>query len=382
MKHAKSNTNLLKRNLIENNKKVNIFKKQPAYLNFNTIKTTTMKKPKNYLISLLGKNNQKNSNLKKFDFITKNNNKNKKKIFLTNTFNNYNNNSKQNFNKQSQRNINIRLNLNNEIINNNFGDYFFTTKKNNFQKNNDNINLNKKIKEKDKLITKLQSELVQMQEFLNKVQKDKQNEIYLTYNTLRFNNNNNNNQKNNSLSTLLNSPSRLKFNKSTQKLRNYLHITTNNEYYSNRGFRTKKDGFKILSPTSKKRHFVRCFSSSPRIVFPHKLDKIDSNYNTFTIKSLYNKKDIKFGINYNSTSNILLKKNNKFPSSPKSYFTRQLSFSTYEYSNNLNNNNSFNEKNSYFVDKCEKLKKRTKILLNKYSSLINELSNKYKRKKK
>ena len=97
MKHAKSNTNLLKRNLIENNKKVNIFKKQPGYLNFNTIKTTTMKKPKNYLISLLGKNNQKNSNLKKFDFITKNNNnKNKKKIFLTNTFNNYNNNSKQN----------------------------------------------------------------------------------------------------------------------------------------------------------------------------------------------------------------------------------------------------------------------------------------------
>ena len=377
MKHAKSNTNIIKRNILGKNKKTNNFQKYKGSNYFNTIKTSTMKKPKNYLISLLKNNNQnqKNLNLKtKNEFYPKSiYYKNKKDIYLTSNFNN-NNIRKEDFNKPFQRNINIRLNLNSEIINNNFGDYCNSTKNTNLDKNRNVINYNEKIKEKDKLITQLQSELLQMQKYFNRIQKDKQNQLYSTFNTMKLNNNNDSNTNNHSLTIFLNKPSILKFNKSQKKLRNKLYINT--------GLRTSKEAFKSISPNSKKNHnFVRCFSSSPRVFFPYKLDNIETfNNNNFPIKNLYRKKDKKLRLNYNSNPNIILKKNNKFPS-PKSYFTRQLSYSSYEYNKKKLNNNSTNSENKIFIDKCEKLKKRTRALLNKYSILINELNKKFKGKK-
>ena len=123
-------------------------------------------------------------------------------------------------------------------------------------------------------------------------------------------------------------------------------------------------------------------SSSPRIFFPHKLDNIDSYNNNFPIKSFKRKNEKSLRINYNSNPNILFKKNYLFPS-PKSYFSRQLSYSNYELENdNINNNNSTFNSNYKFVDKCEKLKTRMKLVLNKYTIIINELSNKCKEKKK
>ena len=381
MKPSKSNKKALKKSYAENRRKSNIFIKSTGYNNFNTIKTTNPNKRKNYLISLLGKKTPKNLNLNKFCLNNKKNNNNishniKKEIYLTNGFDNYDKKKEDKF-RPIPRNINIRLNLNSEIINNNFGNYCFSQKNKNIHKSISNINLNEKIKEKDKLITKLQTELLQLQEFLNQMQKDKQNELYFTYNTMKSIDNSETNY-NNSLTAFLNTPSILKFNKNNEKLRTNLNINKNPLYYFHSSFNTKKAGFRP------KHNFIRSFSSSssPRMLFPHKLDNVDSYNNNFPIKSLYRKKDNNLRINYNSNPNISWKKNYKFPYS-KSFFNRQLSYSNYEYENiKINNNKSMSNDNVEFVDKCEKLKKRTKILLNRYNLLINEFNNKYTGKEK
>ena len=77
--------------------------------------------------------------------------------------------------KDNRGHINIRLNLNNEIINNNF------TQKSKSRYKSLNINMIEKIKEKDCLITKLQKDLLQSQELLHQLQKDKQKELSFTY---------------------------------------------------------------------------------------------------------------------------------------------------------------------------------------------------------
>lgn len=379
MKHAKSNKNLVKKHNGENNRKTNIFIKSSGYQNFKTIKTTNSKIRQNYLLSLLGKKTPKNLNLNKFDLNKKNKNNNiKKEIYLTSGFENLNKNKKNKEIKEKpiQRNINIRLNLNSEIINNNFGNCFW--KNQNYHKSMSSINMNEKIKEKDKLITKLQTELLQLQEFLNQLQKDKEKELYSTYNTIKNIDNFGSNFYNNSLTALLNVPAILKFNKSNQKIRNNLNINKNKSYNFYTSFNTNKSNFKS------KHNFIRSFStsSSPRFIFPHKLDNVDSYNNNFPIKSLSRKKDKNLRINYISNPNIAIKKNYNFPPT-KPYFSKQLSFSDYDYENyNFNNSNNFSEINYMLFDKCEKLKKRTKTILNKYNILINESYNKCIEKEK
>lgn len=379
MKHAKSNKNLVKKHNGENNRKANIFIKSSGYQNFKTIKTTNSKIKQNYLLSLLGKKTPKNLNLNKFDLNKKNKNNNiKKEIYLTSGFENLNKNkeNKEIKEKPIQRNINIRLNLNSEIINNNFGNCFW--KNQNYHKSMSSINMNEKIKEKDKLITKLQTELLQLQEFLNQLQKDKEKELYSTYNTIKNIDNFGSNFYNNSLTALLNVPAILKFNKSNQKIRNNLNINKNKSYNFYTSFNTNKSNFKS------KHNFIRSFStsSSPRFIFPHKLDNVDSYNNNFPIKSLSRKKDKNLRINYISNPNIAIKKNYNFPPT-KSYFSKQLSFSDYDYENyNFNNSNNFSEINYMLFEKCEKLKKRTKTILNKYNILINESYNKCIEKEK
>ena len=375
MKHEKFNPNISKKSNIENKRKKNIFMKSTGYYNFNTIKTSNLGKKKNYLISLLGKKGQKNLNLNKFGMNYKKNNKNE--IYLTSGFENLNN-KKEDKVRPLHRNINIRLNLNSEIINNNFGNYCFSAKNQNIHKSMSNTYLNEKIKEKDKLITKLQSELLELQEFLSRLQNDKQNELYLTYNTIKDRDIPNTTSYTNSLTAFLNAPSILKFNRSNLNIRNTTGKYKKAPLYFNSGFNTIKGGFRT------RKNFIRSFSSSssPRIFFPHKLDNIESYNNNFPIKSFKRKNDKDLRINYNSNPNILFKKNYQFPS-PKYFFTRQLSYSNYELENdNVNNSNSTFNSNYKFVDKCEKLKMRMKLVLNKYTIIINELSYKCKEKKK
>ena len=59
-----------------------------------------------------------------------------------------------------------------------------------------------------------------------------------------------------------------------------------------------------------------------------------------------------------------MKKNDAFSSPEDVYFSRQTSNSNY----NINNNNNYS--NTEFINKCQKLKKRAKLLLNNYISLL------------
>ena len=359
MKQSKSNINLLKKAKERNYKKTNIFKTSSGNQNLNYLKANNPTNRKNYLISLLDKKAPKTINTNKFSF-NKKQNKNKE-IYLTSEIENINIDDKYK-NRNNHGNINIRLNLNNEIINNNFNNYY-TTKNKNFHKSKSHICLNEKIKEKDKLITKLQKELLQSQELLNQIQKDKQNELTITYNTIkRFDRLDKKN--NHSLIALLKSPSLLKFNY------NYNYKTINNSNHNsifNLGlYSSNNRKFKIAS--SQKTNYIKCFSSSPRRFFSYRLDNLESyNSNYSTKNSLYQKSINKIRLKNKSNSNIFMKKNDKFSSASDLYLKRQLSYSNYNYKYINNNNNSFNKE---FKDKCQKLKRRAKLLLNNYIELI------------
>ncbi len=364
MKHAKSNTNVLKRvqSGIGSHKKTNIFKKPSG--NQNNIKPNNIKGKKNYLIYLLDKNTFNNKK-SKFNFNTNNNKNKSKEIYLTSGIENLN--IEEGYKTRPHHgNINIRLNLNSEIINNNFNNYYPSTKPKYFHKSRSNINMNKKLKEKDKLITKLQKELLQSQELLNKIQKDKQNELSITYNTIKkIDNFDKNNSR--SLTALLNTPSLLQFNYNKNKIRG--SIKKNSFTVFNSGFYSSNNRKYKITSSSPKSNYIKCFSSSPHNrFFTYNLDNLESYNSNFSAKnSLYQKSNRSIRINYTTNSKIFMKKNNEEYSTDDYYISRQISNS--KYYNKLNNINS-NNTNNEFIKKCEKLKKRAELLLNNYISLI------------
>lgn len=355
MRHARSNTNILKK--VHNNKvkKANIFKKSTSNLNSNYMKSNNQTWKKNYLISLLEKNTPTNFNSKKYNFNASKNNG--KEIYLTSPINS--NNGEDKFQNRCQnRNINIRLNLNSEIINNNYNS---STNHNNFHKSRSNASINEKIKEKDKLITKLQKELLQSQKFLNQLQKDKQNELIYTYKTIKKLDNIDNNF-NCGLAAFLNTPSLLKFNYNNK---NKGYINKNNYNTFNSGFYSTNNRKYKISSFSSKPNYVRCFSSSHHRFFSYNLDNIDIYNSNFSPKNAFNQNsNTNIRINHNSNPNLLMNNIDEISSPNEFYFTRQISYSNF---NNINK-----KTNDDFIDKCEQLKRRTRILLNNYISLIKE----------
>ena len=353
-----SNIYLLKKAKEKINKKTSIFKASSGHQNVNYEKSNNSTGRKFYLISLLDKNS-KIINRNKFNFKTKPN-KNKE-IFLTSGIESMNiyDGYKTRFHKG---NINIRLNLNNEIINNNFNNYYTTNK--NFHKSRSNIGLNDKIKEKDKLITKLQKELLQSQELLNEIQRDKQNELTLTYNTIKKYDRLD--KKNNlSLISLLKSPSLLKLN-----YNNKIRDSVNNDNYNifNSGLYSFHNRNYKIESSSPKSNYIKSFSSSPNRFLTYNIENLESLKNNFSIKNTLNKKSNNIiKLKNKSSSNIFLKKNGKIPSTSELYLTRQLSYSNYNGKDFNYNNININKE---FKDKCQKLIKRAKLLLNKYISLI------------
>jgi hypothetical protein len=357
MRHARSNTNIQKK--LHNNKarKTNIFKKSTINLNSNYMKSSNQTRKKNFLISLLEKNTPTNFNSKKYNFNASKNNG--KEIYLTSPINS--NNGEDKFQKRCQNgNINIRLNLNSEIINNNYNN---SSNHNNFHKSKSNASVNEKIKEKDKLITKLQKELLQSQEFLNQLQKDKQNELIYTYNTIKKLDNIDKNF-NRSLAALFNTPSLLKFNYSNQNKGN---INKNDYNIFNSGFYSTKNRKYKISSFSSKPNYVRCFSSSHPRFFSYNLDNIDTYNLNFTPKNTFSQNsniNTNIILNHNSNPNLLMNKIDEVSSPNELYFTRQISYSNFNNTNNITNDN--------LIYKFEKLKRRTRMLLNNYITLIKE----------
>ena len=413
MRHANSNLNILSKKQNTKLVKTNRFLKPPSSLFNFSISTTTKnannKNKNSILYNLLHKNNSKVSfyNSKNKTNILKNINEtlsgekytlSNKNLYNNNTSIGNSNNYKEKKYRKDRGHINIRLNLNNEIINNNFGSKSKTKYK------TINYDIIEKIKEKDSYITKLQKDLLQSQELLNKLQRDKQKEISFTYNTIKSVDN----MKMNSLSkdkyqisdfltqTTEKDDKILKINYNKYELNkmkknrtnrgSYSNILNINNYKSNKNIKSLLNIDYINSNASKKnikkmqknlsyknflsicnnnsnlnnKYFnliknshMRCFSSSPNRQFPLGSKRYELCL-SLSRKDLKKKKREKKVVNKKSNEN----------------------------SNDINlNNKNIDPKLKDFISKCDLLKNKANQLLSNYISLTEYLVKKHNSKK-
>ena len=187
MRHANSNLNILKKKRNIKIVKLNNFLKPPSsFKNMNSPLTTKCTNNKNILYNLLYKDTSKISlyNTKNTTNTLKNINdisnsgagiySFNSKILCNNSLSKGNSLNVKEEKKKSKGHINIRLKLNNKMNN-----------KNKSKQKTLNMNIIEKIKEKDTKINQLQMDLFQSQELLNRLQKEKQKELSLTYNTIK-----------------------------------------------------------------------------------------------------------------------------------------------------------------------------------------------------
>lgn len=409
MRHANSNLNILKKNRNSKTIKMNNFLKPPSSSNnFNSPITTKNTNNKNILYNLLYKDNSKISlyNTKNTTNTFKNlneistggggkcsvNNKN-----LSNNSISTGNSLNYKENRIKHSHINIRLKLNNKIINNNF---------NNKKKSNHktiNYDMIEKIKEKDSKINKLQKDLFQSQDLLNKLQKNKQKELSFTYNSIKSLDNLNNYTKDYQISDffiptsekndriLKTNFNKFEMNNSKKKLNNNLNsknknknanynntinknlkvllkidslININTNNIKNKNKKNNKSSYKnSLTGLHKKNtnliknkynfppsNYLKCFSSSANRFFPHGHEQYESciSLTRTTLKS--KKKDKEKNIISNK------KKDNIRLSSPSK-----------------NNYSSPSLKN--LITKCNLLKNKANKILSNYISLTEYIIN-------
>ena len=330
MRHANSNLNILKKNHNSKTIKLNNFLKPPiTSINFNSPITSKNSNNKNSLYKLLNKDNSKISlyitknTTNTFKSINENSNGDNGKHSLSNKniFNSSispSNSINYKDNNKGERHINIRLKLNNKIINNNYRG----------MKKSKNKTINpeiiEKIKEKDSQINKLQKDLFQSQELLTKLQKDKQKELSFTYNSIKSLDNIKKYKKDYQLSDIFSPTSekddkilKTNFNKfkmhQSKKKSKYLNLNNNKSNKSNVNNKNLKALLKIDSlininsncnikntrnnkksnknflsgfyknncinkyqynfPTS---NYLKCFSSSAKRLFPHRHKQYES----------------------------------------------------------------------------------------------------------
>lgn len=275
-----------------------------------------------------------------------NKSKNKKytlKISNSNKFLSFNGiYSKNIYNSSHKNSHNIRLNLNHEIINKNF-----PTENNrtvNKRKNND-IYYKEKIKEKNIRINKLKKDLILSEMILNKLKnKDNRSDMLydINYDSVNYENTNSNNNitkinfyKNHRTLTLNFNGDNCNFNnKKVNSLTNIGPIGSILTFnYINNNISYNNNYKKSVSPENKSIHKNNYFYSLP--------NRNNFNYNK---GSLSTKND-------NKTKIIFIKKSGPFCEK------------------NVNDDKPKNDDFKKFVEKCDDLKKRTKILLNKYIKL-------------
>ena len=389
MRHANSNLNILKKNRNSKTIKLNNFLKPPISTNnFNSPKRAKNSNNKNILYNLLYKGNSKVSLNKTKNTTNTFKNTNEISSFggTKNSFSNINlfnssisSGNSMNYIDNNSRlgNINIRLKLNNQIINNNI------SKKKKSKHNTINFEIIEKIKEKDSLINNLQKELFLSQELLNKLQNNKQKELSFKYNSIKSLDNINSFKNDYQLSDffiptsekndkiLKTNFNKFEMNKSKKKLKNCNsknNISKNNKknknlksllnldslanINTNRNNRksNKKYNQNCLSGFCKNNHinkyqynlptnnYLKCFSSSAKRFFPHGHMQYQSCI-SLTRDSLANKRSIH---------------------SPKQSHIMSLSASK-------KSNNSSSLKN--LIKKCNLLKTKTNNILANYISL-------------
>ena len=416
MRHANSNLNILKKKRNSKIVKLNNFLKPPtSYKNFNSPMTTKNATNKNILYNLLYKDNSKISlyNTKNTTNTLKNTNDVSNSCAGVYSFNSKNlcNNSlsignslnKKEEKKKIKGHINIRLKLNNKIINNKVGKVRQKTM---------NVNIIEIIKEKDSRINKLQMDLLQSQELLNKLQKEKQRELSFTYNSIKSLDN---------ISTSNDNKLAELFTQITEKNDRILKTNYNkyemNKYKNKTNINMKNKVKKDINEKSNKK-----FKSLMKI---NSLFNLNSNLSKNKNKRNNKNKNIKStnslsGFwknknNINKYQNIIPKNNTKYFSSystnrfnqnkPQEQYESCISLTkNYFSSKKKDKKKSINKKENkklfnvskkienmqikrnispsfkIFTEKCETLKERANEILNNYINLA-EYINSYKNKK-
>ena len=268
-------------------------------------------------------------------------------------------------NEKDSNLINIRLNINSEIINNNFN-----------VKNNDNINkeYNDEIKNKNNLISSLEKELLEVKEKINKIQTKTQRKrlnsvdnINKHYYEKRKKNNNQLTKEFNKIFNIQNlKPSNI-ISKNVKQFFKNLMLKKENELKGNNI--SKKN---LILNTSNYNSYIRNkennISSKNLYIDPtREIQTTELEKNVQTMKnSLSMIKSSSFlftSNNLNSTSRKGLEKNNR---------RSQSQFQTYytNYSNNNYSNNSNGGVNVFY--ELEKVKQRTQSLLSSYLNFCND----------
>ena len=408
MKHANSNLNILKKNKNSKTIKLNNFLKTPSSFNsINSPITTKNVNNKNILYNLLFKDNSKISlyNTKNTSNTFKNvneiSNGGGEKYSFSNKNLSHNSISSGDLlnykeNKKKNGHINIRIKLNNNIINNNFN---YNKKKTKHKTMN--YDMIEKIKEKDSKINELQKKLFESQDLLNKLQKKKQKELSLTYNSLKSLDNINiytkdyhqtndyfipTSEKNNRI--LKTNFNKFKINKSNSKKKLYnLNSKNKNSNFNNS---IKKNNFnKKLKTLLKMDSLVNLNLNNKR------------NYKNTNINSLsgFSKNDTSLNklksnfstsnyINFGSSINRLFPHGHEQYQSCISLTRTNLKNKKKEKDKNLSEKNSDNIKSllsnkknisssslNNLIMKCNILKNKTKNILSNYISLTEYISN-------
>ena len=268
-------------------------------------------------------------------------------------------------NEKDSNLINIRLNINSEIINNNFT-----------VKNNDNLNkeYHDEIRNKNNLISSLEKELLEVKEKINKIQTKTQRKrlnsvdnINKHYYEKRKKNNNQLTKEFNKIFNIQNlKPSNI-ISKNVKQFFKNLMLKKENEIKGNNS--SKKN---LILNTSNYNSYIRNkennISSKNLYIDPtREIQTTELEKNVQTMKnSLSMIKSSSFlftSNNLNSTSRKGLEKNNR---------RSQSQFQTYytNYSNNNYSNNSNGGVNVFY--ELEKVKQRTQSLLSSYLNFCND----------
>ena len=399
MRHANSNLNILKKKRNSNIVKLNNFLKPPSsYKNLNSPLTTKNVNNKNILYNLLYKDTSKISlyNTKNTTNTFKNtndistsgvgiysfNSKNlcNNSISIGNTLNN------KEEKKKIRGHINIRLKLNDKIINN-------YSKKGTFRQKTMNVNIIEKIKEKDSRINQLQMDLLQSQELLNKLQKEKQKELSFTYNSIKSLDNINLSNDNNFADIFTQITEKndkiLKTNYNRYEMNKYKNKTINNNNINKKN-RIKKNyannKFKSLMKINSLINLNSNFSKNKN----KRNNKIKNIQSTNSLSGFWKNSNY-----YNKYQNNIPKNNTKYFSSyatNRFYKHKSEQYqSCVSLTRNFNSDNKKNKKISVnknvskkinfsnktessnfkkLVEKCDILKERANTILNNYLNLV------------
>ena len=349
-KYKKYNNNISKINFNNNNNNHNFYNINTNNNIYNSIDfaiTKTSSNKANHL-HLPYKDTIKSSIISNKNEMKNKNKKYTLKISNSNKFFSFNGISSKNiYNSSRKKSHNIRLNLNNEIINKNF-----LTENNRKINKGENINIYyaEKIKEKNNKINKLKKDLIISEMILNELKKNDKSEFMdKNFESINYDYNNSSNSNSNSSNMI----TKINFDRNKKMLT----LNFNNDNFNNRKGSSLINIGSLLTFNYINNNNISYNNNYKKSLSPDNKTFYKNNYFfSLTNSNLYNNASLS-SKNDNKSKIIFIRKSGPF-------YERNLDDKKIKSKNNFKN----------FVEKCNDLKKRTKTILHKYIKLSESIS--------